>query len=261
MAIALPTQLRLQPTKGTHPLWDDSSGMAEATAIDPASPGLSQGLVVRLRQWDEVFQRAAPDPTEKNLPQGKLAPFVWHFADMKNERAWYEQGVSIAADLNQEMQRLWATQSTLGKLVVRLSNLETLIKRAMGTQSPWEWKPEDHVARIGQQCGVPEIGRVIERLNELSIARAETPDWDGDTNDDIAKAQLMFGQILGAVPSHYLDDIAKGFSSDQSDTRFYVGYGMAKHGKAALPWLTRAIQNESDLVTRTTLDMLISAIE
>lgn len=261
MATPVSGLLRLQPARGDHPLWDDSAGAANATAIDPTTIGLSDQLIHRLQQWNTTFQGVAPEPATQSLLAGKPSLFVWRFTDIESERAWYAQGLLIASDLRQALQQIWTAHAMTGKLVVRISNLETLIKRAMGTQSPWEWKSEDHVQEIGQQCAVPEIGRAIERLDELSVARAQTPDWDGDTNDDIAKAQLMFGQILGAVSPIYLDDIAQGLTSTEADTRFYVGYALAKHGQQALPWLRQALERETNPVTRTTLEMLVNLIE
>lgn len=164
----------------------------------------------RLRLWNQAFQALSPGETREPTLGTITAHSIWGFASIHEERAWYEQGVAIARDLDRELARLWVKAGqTKGRIVVRVSRLEHLIKHSLGNQNLPNRKADDRAQEIAGQCGIPEIGRIIERLDELAVERQSLPEWDGDTHDDISEAQLMFAKILGVMPSHYLGDIAK----------------------------------------------------
>ena len=68
--------------------------------------------------------------------------------------------------------------------------------RAAHDLGPWGRIPEAQWPLLASQCGPAEIAEVKQRLAELDGAAQEVPDWDGDTQDDIAHARMLLTAIL-----------------------------------------------------------------
>lgn len=236
-----PECLRLAPEYHCSPLWDDERG----NMLDIAGLGLSAELVDRVRAWDAAFQATyrEDDP---------LDPFLL-FPDVAAERAWVREGKAIAEDLGRE----WA-----GPLNVQISALDMLVRDARHDLSSWTPTPDERTAWIGERCGVAEIEAAIARLDELSRERDGLPEWDGDSQDDIAWVQSMFRRILACVPPRYIEDVAAGLESAEWGTRLYVAGALAAHERdAALPLLRGALATESDAVVCEILARTIEAAD
>lgn len=238
---APPERLRLAPEYRCSPLWDDECG----NMLDVAGLGLSTGLADRILAWDAAFQatRREDDPVD---------PFLL-FPDVAAERAWAREGKAIAEDLGRE----WA-----GPLNVQISALDMLVRDARHDLSPWTPTPDERAAWIGERCGVAEIEAAITRLDELSRERDGLPEWDGDSQDDIARAQSMFRHVLAHVPPRYIDDVAAGLESPEWGTRAYVAGALAAHERdMALPLLRNALATEDDAVVRRILARTIETLD
>lgn len=234
-----PKRLRLAPEYHCSPLWDDERG----NMLDLASLGLSAELVDRILAWDAAFQATwrESDP---------LASF---FPDVAAERAWVREGYSIAEDLARE----WA-----GPLNVQISALDMMVRDARHDLSPWTATPDDQIALIGECCGIAEIEAAIARLDALSRERDELPEWDGDSQDDIARAQELYKRILTHVPARYIDDVAAGLESPEWGTRVYVAGALTAHDRdMALPLLRKALASEDDAVVREILTRTIDTMD
>ena len=236
-----PKRLKLSPQPGAFPLWDLDTG----ATVNPSGLGLSLELVDCLTRWDAIFQAASRAHIRQAHTREADAR---KFASLEAERAWVSLGQHIAAELASQ----WP-----GPLVIRLSILESIVQRSMMGSHPWAPYSEEHARHIAQACGVAEIARVIERLDGLAQEKAQLPQWDSDTHEDLAKAQRLFAQILRALPADYIQDIASGLNSVQSGTRVYVAIALARHGETTLPLLQGARDREQDPVTRQLLDLVI----
>lgn len=234
-----PTLLKVMPEYHCSPLWDDESG----NLIDPATLGLSPELLQRIADWDDIFQATFRQDD----------PFTSGFGDVAVEHAWVRQGNAIVEDLGRE----WP-----GPITNRISALTTLVLDARHDLSPYDKTPEDRIASIGSLCGVAEIEAAIIWLDELSRDGNALPDWDGDSQDDIARAREMLHGILARVPRCYVEIVASGLRSPEWRTRVHIAMALAGHDRAvALPILRDALAREEDETARQLIAMTLANTE
>jgi len=231
-------KLRLMPEYHCSPLWDDESG----SMAYPTNLGLSDSLVARIQAWDEAFQATYCDED----------PLGSKFDTVEIERAWVKQGEAIAADLGHE----WP-----GTLNVQISALDILVENSRVDLDTWDETPKERIRWIAERCGIAEIEAAIKRLDALARQRADLPEWDGDTQDDIAAAQSLFKSILSCVPARYIADVAAGLRSSEEFTRAYVALALAGHDRDAVqPFLNRALASETVEVVRIALQNAIEQL-
>lgn len=237
--MASPERLRLAPEYHCGPLWDDERG----NMLDVAGLGLSVELVDRILAWNATFQATYRESDPLNV----------FFPDVAVERAWVREGCSIAEALARE----WA-----GPLNVQISSLDMMVRDARHDLSPWTAMPEEQIAWIGEHCGIAEIRATIARLDALSRERDDLPDWDGDSQDDVASTQDQYKRILAHVPARYIEDVAAGFESPQWGTRIYIAGALAAHEREmALPLLRKALASEDDAAVREILTRTIDTMD
>jgi hypothetical protein len=87
---------------------------------------------------------------------------------------------------------------------------QILIAQEKGDRSPWDPFPEDKISMVAHRLDASDIADIFSELDILAQERNKTPDWDGDTQDDIAKAEELFCRILASVPEHLLPDVEAG---------------------------------------------------
>lgn len=198
-----PERLRLAPEYGCWPLWDDVLGVP----LGPEDLWLTGPLLARIEAWEATFQATftGNDPLRSG------------FADVAAERAWVAEGKAIATELAHE----WS-----GPLVVRLSLLDGLIEQAARDRVPGQAISFARAAEIAPRCGVAEIEKIVERLDKLAQEKDALPDWDGDSQDDVARAQSFFAHMLAAVPERYAEDVRCGLQSPELQTRIWVGLAL-----------------------------------
>jgi hypothetical protein len=139
--------------------------------------------------------------------------------------------------------------------------IRAAVRDAAAGLTPWDPIPAERLAAIGRRCGEDEIAEVITILDGLSAEREALPDWDGDTSDDIAKAQSSYAAILEHVPGARLPAVAAGLASASPDTRRWLTLALAAHGAAALPALRAARDAEPDANTRKFMTEAIGRLE
>ncbi|MBR0648955.1 hypothetical protein GXW78_04725 [Roseomonas terrae] len=200
-----PRMVRLQPAFGLPPLRDH----AQDALIDAADLDLDGALVARIAAWDAQFQGCV----ETEPPS---------FPDLAAEQAWFEEGLSIAGDI----QASW-----MGTLITELSALDAMLEEARGGLDVTVPTPIAAAAGLACRCGVAEIRDMLSRLDGLSWEKAELPDRDGDAQDDVARAQLFFAEVLAHLPPRYLPEIRRGLDSPQAETRRWVELALAKRGE------------------------------
>ena len=127
-----------------------------------------------------------------------------------------------------------------------LSHLRQLLIAARDGLSPWEATPAERLSDVARQCGAAEVAEGIEEIAALARERAEVPDWDGDAQADIGRAQETFATILGQVDGALLPEIAKGLGHPDADTRRWVVLALEKHGAPARGPLAAALKRETD---------------
>ena len=122
-----------------------------------------------------------------------------------------------------------------------------LLIEAKAGLNPWDSIPEARLAAVAGQCSAAEVAEIIDELEVLSEEGANTPEWDGDTRDDIATAQALFSRLLGLVPPSFIPDIALGLRAGHATTRSWVVLALEAHGApSALPPLREALAVETD---------------
>lgn len=234
-----PERMRLAPEYRCSPLRDDDHGHT----VDATGLGLSAELVDRIADGDAVFQETYPEDD----------PAASGFGNIAAEHVWVRQGNFIAEDLGRE----WP-----GPVKSVLSGLAILLRDARRDLGPWDSIPADRLAAIAKKCGIAEIEAAIVWLDELARERDALPDWDGDSQDDIAKAQEVLRDILASVPDRYIEAVAGGLHSPEWGTRVHVALALARHDHAsALPILRAALMRETDETARRIVAMVLADAE
>lgn len=81
-----------------------------------------------------------------------------------------------------------------------MSNLQNILVQAKAGLEPWEPIPQAQWQSIAANCGPAEFEEIETRIQNLKQELTETPDWDGDTQDDINKALWFFKSLLALRP-------------------------------------------------------------
>jgi len=126
------------------------------------------------------------------------------------------------------------------------SNVRRLLIAARNGLSPWEVTPAAKLTDVARQCGPAEVAEAIAEIDALARERAGTPEWDGDAQADIGRAQETYMRILGQVDDALLPEIARGLGSTEPETRRWVTLALEMHGAAACGLLEAALATETD---------------
>ncbi|WP_213271638.1 hypothetical protein [Hyphomonas sp.] len=195
-----PTEfLRLSPEYHCWPTWDDET----CANVDPAGLGFSKALIGKLTAWDERFQKCYnPDD-----------PFNSRFSSVEEERLWADEGGAVWEGICKE----WT-----GEAVNKISHVPYLMGDAFDGVNAYALPPEERVGKMAARCSVIEIRDILGRLDTLAADRAALEDWDGDTQDDIARMQKFYAMVLSRVDARYRADVEAGLESGEDETRAWV---------------------------------------
>lgn len=103
-----------------------------------------------------------------------------------------------------------------------MGNLQQLLDEAYKGKDIQERMYGRFPFEIAQNCGPDEVRDVIAKLDELALQKERTEEWDGDSLDDVWRAQKDFSGLLERLTSQYPKEIAVGLKSDYPETRYWV---------------------------------------
>jgi hypothetical protein len=103
-----------------------------------------------------------------------------------------------------------------------MKRFQTLIADAKAGSAPWETLPQDRIPAIARALTAADITDIVAELDALAQEKSATPDWDGDTRDDIARAQQLFAQLITAVPVSLRATVDKELEHASGETRDWV---------------------------------------
>ena len=81
---------------------------------------------------------------------------------------------------------------------------------------------------IAEICGPEEVKDILLRLQELSEEKENIEEWDGDSQDDIWRAQKNFSELLQLLVGKYPKEVALGLKSHSQEARFWVANAFEK---------------------------------
>jgi hypothetical protein len=121
---------------------------------------------------------------------------------------------------------------------------KTLIRAAAPGLGPYDVLTPAATKKVAAQCGPADIADIIAELEGLSAAKAELPEWDGDSGDMIARAQELLAGILAVLPDQLVPDVEHGLNGADALTKQYVGLALdARRQNAARGgWLGKVIR-------------------
>jgi len=97
-------------------------------------------------------------------------------------------------------------------------------------------------------------------LQRFEHEKRELPEWDGDSSDDIWRAQVSFSKLLSGVSDEYLSLVGDGLKSDSESVRFYTAMALKDRGAVvAKPWLQTALLAEGKDLNRRILREALEA--
>lgn len=98
---------------------------------------------------------------------------------------------------------------------------------------------------IATQCKEAEVLEILQRLDTLGKEKGNLPDWDGDSQDAIWRAQKGFSETLEKLTDKYTEQIALGLKSEVPDTTFWIAHAFWKSPSAnAVQALTEYLHQE-----------------
>ncbi|GEM_PF-2399540 len=95
---------------------------------------------------------------------------------------------------------------------------------------------------------VSDITDVLAWMERLSAEKVDLPDWDGDTSDDISKAQLELARLLVLLVRKFELDPESAFLGAGEETRRWLHIACEKLERAEPfweKWLRRLIRRRS----------------
>lgn len=95
--------------------------------------------------------------------------------------------------------------------------LDTLPQR-----QPWEKPTAEQLTIVAAMLGESDVFDIIAELDAMSLEKAEVPDWDGDTQDDIARAQETLAALLAQMAPRYREMIVARLHQAEPLTRQYL---------------------------------------
>jgi hypothetical protein len=74
---------------------------------------------------------------------------------------------------------------------------------ALPGRKPWEQPTAAQLTEVAASLDEQDIGDIVAVLDELSLEKDATADWDGDTSDDTARAQTSLIALLRPLTLRY----------------------------------------------------------
>lgn len=113
------------------------------------------------------------------------------------------------------------------KTAGKMKRFQSLIANAKAGLGPWEPLPAERIPTIARALTAADIADIIASLDDLAQEKAETPAWDGDTRDDIARTQELFARLVAAVPPALRAQVDAALANAVDETRQWVALARA----------------------------------
>jgi len=105
------------------------------------------------------------------------------------------------------------------------------IAEAKGDLPAWTSTPKECVPIVAARCEATDITDLLNALDELAKEKSELPQWDGDTHDDIGRAQELFARILASVPLELRTLVETGLTERSEETRTWLRLALSEAKK------------------------------
>jgi hypothetical protein len=103
------------------------------------------------------------------------------------------------------------------------------IVEARGDSLPWAATTRTSIPAIATRCESSDVSDLLDALDDLAREKAKLPDWDGDSYDDIARAQELFASIIAALPALLRTLALQGLEARDEETRSWVRLALKEH--------------------------------
>jgi len=109
-----------------------------------------------------------------------------------------------------------------------MQRFRQLIAQSSRDGSPGASPTEIELDAIAAALGATDLGEIIDALDELSREKDRLPDWDGDSQDDVARAQEVFTAILLRMAPNHGAAIAARLPGVEPLTRRYLDLALGR---------------------------------
>lgn len=103
-----------------------------------------------------------------------------------------------------------------------MPSFHELLLAAHAGLSPGAELPPERIQELALRCEAAHVPEMLTRLTQLADERDRLPAWDGDSADDIWRAEILFIRILNLLAERYLPMVLSGLDSPSSRVRCYV---------------------------------------
>jgi hypothetical protein len=115
-----------------------------------------------------------------------------------------------------------------------VKRFQELIRAAAPAREPFDAFPEAAAAKVAAQCDAADIADIVFELERLSAEKSDLPDWDGDSQDIVARHQELLAAILAAVPERLMPYVRRGLSSRDELARRYLELALQRRETRAV---------------------------
>jgi hypothetical protein len=115
-------------------------------------------------------------------------------------------------------------------MVRAMKRFQQLLVQAKDGLAPWESFPQERIPVVAGALAASDIIDIIAELDRLAREKDETPAWDGDAHDDIARAQQLFAWLLASVPAPLISNVTAGLQTATRQTRDWVALALRECG-------------------------------
>lgn len=98
---------------------------------------------------------------------------------------------------------------------------QLLIAASPGRQ-PWQPIPDAAIGVVAAQCEPGDVDDIVAARDELAAEKSTLPEWDGDSRDDISRAQALFARLLLALPQGLAAARSRALAEVAEETRAWV---------------------------------------
>lgn len=107
-----------------------------------------------------------------------------------------------------------------------MARFRSLLAEVM-TNGPWSVPSDSQLDSVAARLDAADIADLIDALDDLSREKEALPDWDGDSQDDVARVQEIYTRILRAMTDRHRAGIQARLGSCEPLTAQYLALALA----------------------------------